>query len=546
MGVPGFFAWLLKNNTHNNIILHSLQNINALYFDANCLFHPKCFDILKLHSQETDIVRLEDLMIKRIIKYIDYIINFVKPSDLIYIAVDGVAPVAKINQQRKRRYKSVIDNEFMKELDKKYNKNKNNIWSNIVITPGTDFMIKLDESLNKYIKTIKNAKVIYSSYKECGEGEHKIIRYIKNNNDKKRHVIYGLDADLIFLAMSACNKHNDMYLLREFNHIKSIKHEITEDVNERLCYLSIENVINTYNEYIENKLLDNADILDINFEETKFDFSKDFIILCFILGNDFIPTLPSINIRNYGIEYITEAYCKMFCYTKSYIYNIETKKIDINNLKLIFEYLKDIEHEYFTQILPGYIRRIKQKKYTGSDRYEEEIFNRDNLINISNNDHIKLGTEAKDVYKFRYYEFNFNSRINQSKMINKICKNYIDMIQWVCRYYFEIDMPSWRYYYQFNHAPFASDIDVYLNKIDNLTYNIEYEDALPIESQLICIIPPQYNNIFNKKIQDKYNKIYMSDMTRYVLPNKVEIEYDREQYWMCEPKLPILDIELIN
>lgn len=546
MGVPGFFAWLLKNNTHNNIILHSLQNINALYFDANCLFHPKCFDILKLHSQETNIDRLEDLMIKRIIKYIDYIINFVKPSDLIYIAVDGVAPVAKINQQRKRRYKSVIDNEFMKDLDKKYNKNKNNIWSNIVITPGTDFMIKLDESLNKYIKTIKNAKVIYSSYKECGEGEHKIIRYIKNNNDKKRHVIYGLDADLIFLAMSSHNKHNDMYLLREFNHIKSIKHEITEDVNERLCYLSIENVINTYNEYIENKLLDNADILDINFEETKFDFSKDFILLCFILGNDFIPTLPSINIRNYGIEYITEAYCKMFCYTQSYIYNVETKKIDINNLKLIFEYLKDIEHEYFTQTLPGYMRRIKQKKYNGNDRYDEEIFNRDNLINISNNDHIKLGTEAKDVYKFRYYEFSFNSRINQSKMINKICKNYIDMILWVCRYYFEIDMPSWRYYYQFNHAPFASDIYDYLNKIDNLTYNIEYEDALPIESQLICIIPPQYNNIFNKKIQDKYNKIYMSDMTKYMLPTKVEIEYDKELYWMCEPKLPILDIELIN
>lgn len=546
MGVPGFFAWLLKNNTHNNIILHSLQNINALYFDANCLFHPKCFDILKLHSQETNIDRLEDLMIKRIIKYIDYIINFVKPSDLIYIAVDGVAPVAKINQQRKRRYKSVIDNEFMKDLDKKYNKNKNNIWSNIVITPGTDFMIKLDESLNKYIKTIKNAKVIYSSYKECGEGEHKIIRYIKNNNDKKRHVIYGLDADLIFLAMSAHNKNNDMYLLREFNHIKSIKHEITEDVNERLCYLSIENVINTYNEYIENKLLDNADILDINFEETKFDFSKDFILLCFILGNDFIPTLPSINIRNYGIEYITEAYCKMFCYTQSYIYNVETKKIDINNLKLIFEYLKDIEHEYFTQILPGYMRRFKQKKYTGSDRYEEEIFNRDNLINISKDDHIKLGIETKDLYKFRYYEFNFNSRINQSKMVNKICKNYIDMIQWVCRYYFEIDMPSWRYYYQFNHAPFASDIYDYLNKIDNLTYNIEYEDALPIESQLICIIPPQHNNIFNKKIQDKYNKTYMSDISRYMLPNKVEIEYDKELYWMCEPKLPILDIELIN
>lgn len=551
MGVPGFFAWLLKNNTHNNIILHSLQNINALYFDANCLFHPKCFDILKLYSQETNIDRLEDLMIKRIIKYIDYIINFVKPSELIYIAVDGVAPVAKINQQRKRRYKSVIDNEFITELNKKYNKNKNNNWSNIVITPGTDFMIKLDNSLNEYIKTIKNIKVIYSSYKECGEGEHKIIRYIKNNENKNKHkhIIYGLDADLIFLAMSAYNKFNEIYLLREFNHIKSIKHEITEDVNEKLCYLSIENVINTYNEYILNKLMDNADILDINFEETYFDFSKDFIILCFLLGNDFIPTLPSINIRNYGIEYITEAYCKMFCYTQTYLYDIINNKININNLKLIFDYLKDIEHEYFTQTLPNYIKRIKQKKYNGNDKYEEEIFNRDNLINISKEDHIKLGMETIDVYKFRYYEHNFNSRINQQKMINKICTNYIDMIQWICKYYFEINMPSWRFYYQFNNAPFASDIFDYLDNFikhnDDYVYNILYEEALPIESQLICIIPPQHNDIFNKKIKDKYNKIYKSDMTRFMLPIKVEIEYDREQYWMCEPKLPILDINLI-
>jgi 5'-3' exonuclease len=545
MGVPGFFAWLLKNNTHNNIILNSLQNVNSLYFDANCLFHPKCFDILKLHSQITDITKLEDLMIKRIIKYIDFIIKYTNPTDLIYIAVDGVAPVAKINQQRKRRYKSVIDNQFLIELDKKYSKNKNNIWSNIVITPGTDFMIKLDNSLIEYIKTITNVKVIYSSYKECGEGEHKIIRYIKNNNVKKRHVIYGLDADLIFLSMSAHNKINELYLLREFNHVKNINTPITDNVNEKLCYLSINNVINTYNEYITNKLMDNTDILDINFDETNFDFSKDFIILCFLLGNDFIPTLPSINIRNYGIEYITEAYCKMFCYTQTYIYNIDTKKIDINNLKLIFDYLKDIEHEYFTQILPIYIKRLKQKKYNGIDKYEEEIFNRDFLINISNDNHIKLGCDTKDVYKFRYYEYNFNSRINQSKMINKICKNYIDMIHWICKYYFEINMPSWRFYYQFNNAPFASDIYDYLNKLNEYKYNITYEEALPIESQLICIIPPQHNNIFNKEIKDKYNKIYKTDITRYMLPNKVEIEYDREQYWMCEPKLPILDIDLI-
>ena len=555
MGVPGFFAWLLKNNTHNNIILHNLDNINCLYFDANCLFHPKCFDILKLHSQITDINKLENLMIERIIKYIQYIINFTNPTDLIYIAVDGVAPIAKINQQRKRRYKSIIDNKFMQELNKKYNKNKNDSWSNIVITPGTDFMIKLDIALTKYISTFKNIKFIYSSYKECGEGEHKIIRYIKSQNEKykKKHVIYGLDADLIFLAMSAHNNINDMYLLREFNHIKNINTEITEEVNEKLCYVVINNVINTYNEYILNKLQDTADILDIDFTDknNKFDFSQDFIILCFLLGNDFIPNLPSINIRNYGIEFLTEAYCKMFCYTNTYMYDIKLNKLNLHNFKLILDYLTDLEHEYFSQILPQYQKKFRNKKFNGLDDYERDIFNRDNLNNIQKNNNIKLGEDTKDLYKFRYYEYNFNSRINQYKMIDKICHNYIDMIHWIINYYFDVNMPSWRFNYQFNHSPFASDILNYLNNnkfVDNKYWNfdIKYEESVPIETQLICIIPPQYNNIFNKNIQKKYNKILLSNITKFMLPKHIEIEYDKEMYWMCEPKLPLLDIELLN
>lgn len=548
MGVPGFFAWLLKNNVHNNIIINTLNNIDCLYFDANCLFHPKCFDVLKLHSDITDINKLENLMMDRIIKYITYIIDFVKPTELIYIAVDGVAPIAKINQQRKRRYKSVLDNEYMAELNKKYNKNKNDNWSNIVITPGTEFMIKLDDRLNKFIKLekYKNIKIIYSSYKEPGEGEHKIIRYIKNINNKKTHIIYGLDADLIFLAMSAYSSNHNIYLLREYDHIKSVNKTITEDINERLCYLSIENVINTYNEFILNKLNENADILDIDFN-IKYDFSKDFIIICFILGNDFIPNIPSINIRNLGIEFLTDAYVNMFQFYKSYIFDINTNKINLELLQMIFDYLKNYEHEYFTEILPKYNQKIRNKKFMGLDPYENELFNRDNLKNIEDNDKIQLGIGELSEYKFRYYEYNFNSRINQNKMIDKICKNYIDMIEWISKYYFEIDMPSWTYYYEFNHSPFASDIYNYLYKNkDNYKCDIKYNVNIPIETQLISIIPPKHMNIFNKQIHNKYKQKYNDIKTKFMLPNKIILEYDKELYWMCEPKLPILDIELLK
>jgi 5'-3' exoribonuclease 2 len=168
------------------------------------------------------------------------------------------------------------------------------------------------------------------------------------------------------------------------------------------------------------------------------------------------------------------------------------------------------------------------------------------LRNIKIDNKINLGVGELSDYKFNYYEINFHSRINQNKMIDKICKNYIDMIHWICKYYFDADMPSWTYYYEFNHSPFASDIYNYLDKIkDVYKYEINYKKNINIETQLISIIPPVYSDIFNKKIIDKYKINYNDITTKYMLPDKIELEYDKEIYWMCEPKLPMLDIDLI-
>ncbi len=535
MGVPGFFVWLMKNNPRDNIIVKSLDCINNLYFDANCLFHPKCFDILKLYSNITDNDKLEDLMIARILKYMQYIIDYVKPSDKIYISVDGVAPVAKINQQRKRRYKSVIDMEFTNKINKKYGVSKNTSWSNIVITPGTPFMKKLDSEIIKYFK--ENKKVIYSSYKECGEGEHKIIRYIKQNSKKQRHVIYGLDADLIFLSMSAQSSINEIYLLRELQHLKKINMPIMEDVAEPLCYLSIQNVIETYNGYILNKLRENATIIDLDLSR-KYDFSKDFIILCFMLGNDFIPNLPSIFIRINGIEYIIEAYCRMFENTRSYIYSEGC--INWQSLMIVYDYIGLVENEFFTTSYNDYKRMNRYKKcHNINNAYEIELWEHDNLKDIQVDDRIQLGKGDHDEYKFRYYEHTLNSRINQQKMIDKVCKNYLEMITWITRYYFDIEMPSWQYCYYFSNSPFASDLKHYLEN-HKVNSNIEYKECIRMETQLSAIIPGYYSGYYSETLKES------GVSCKYMFPIKYELEYDnKDQYWMCEAKLPVVDFELL-
>jgi 5'-3' exonuclease len=160
MGVPGFFSWLLRNYKKNTIITDKItKDIDTLYIDANCLFHPQCFQTLDTLEEWSSVSRLETKMINRILKYINYLIEYTKTKH-VYIAVDGVAPMAKMSQQRKRRYKS---NDELNDRDKIKEKNNKPIkkrWSNSVITPGTEFMEKLHKIIldnKEYLVTLSGS-----------------------------------------------------------------------------------------------------------------------------------------------------------------------------------------------------------------------------------------------------------------------------------------------------------------------------------------------------------------------------------------------------
>lgn len=213
MGVPSFFSWLLKN-FKNKILIKHISSCNHFYIDANCALHPECNKI-KDHFDNISIDKLEKKMFKRVINYLIYLEHYVNAKETMMISVDGVAPLAKMIQQRKRRFKAVDDTKIRNDIKIKYGKTVNDIWHNTVITPSSEFMEKLHNELIKHFKNRKSEiTYIYSSYKTHSEGEHKLLQHIKKNVPKDDVVvIYGLDADLIFLAMASGN--NNIYLLRE-------------------------------------------------------------------------------------------------------------------------------------------------------------------------------------------------------------------------------------------------------------------------------------------------------------------------------------------
>ena len=198
---PNIVMPLSKNPKENNI-----PNIDILAIDLNAIFHPCCQKVFKygqtksnslLRQREKPILTPE--LIKKsyyeIVKKIDELVMMNNPKQVLYLAIDGVAGLSKQTQQRQRRfrYAKVID-------DKTFDSNS--------ITVGTTYM----ENLSKFISTHiemklkndwKHLNVIYSNQKVPGEGEHKLIHYIKKMPTYLTSSIVSPDADLIMLSLAA-------------------------------------------------------------------------------------------------------------------------------------------------------------------------------------------------------------------------------------------------------------------------------------------------------------------------------------------------------
>lgn len=575
MGVPGFFLWLQKNYKNDNFVFNKnkitikeindsmsdfrkeelknenvkhkqiLDDINSIdYFliDTNCLIHPMCFKILAENPDLTDNEKLESKMINQVMLYINELVDYVKPKKGVFIAIDGVAPVAKIKQQRSRRYKSVHDKELWDSIKKKHKKPLSNFWNNSAITPGTEFMKKLHYKIIDWAKTQK-VQIIYSSCNTPSEGEHKLLQFIRNNQkDKKnyKYVLYGLDADLIFLALSTNN--NDVYLLREANQINKNEPENT------LSYVSIRImrncIFNTIDRYYKKQFLQN----DKSYEKFKTQFISDFIFLCYFLGNDFLPHLPSLNIQKDGIEYLIDAYSEIL-FELTTDDNLPSLISDIN--KMIFnedflkKLIKKLSQNEEAILLENYAEKKKYHRCDSTDKYDQEIFKIENL-QFKINDPVQLGSDNHKEWRKRYYKHYFGCKSDESleDFSEKIVKNYLMGIKWVSIYYFD-KCGSWDWYYPYDQPPFLSDIAKYIDKIH--INNITFKLGKPLKPfvQLLCVLPQQSNYLLPPPLR----KIMVNPHSSlsHLYPTDFEQDFlNKHKYWMAIPQLPPLEVELIK
>ncbi len=591
MGVPAFFRNLVKK--YKIVRNNPEKAIKALHIDGNCLFHPQCFKELDLNKDEKDQKIIFEKMTNRIISYIDYLIRLTAPEELVHIAVDGIAPLAKINQQRMRRFGYA--NNYRHEVYRKHGIKFNDSWNNIVITPGTQFMYDLHIKLESYYKEKLKSnsdpmckyKIIYSSYMTPGEGEHKILQYIKEHTDPNESmatVIYGLDADLIFLSMAS--QLPNIYLLREtdqFTRNDDTDPEMKGSIEEELCYVDIDfakkSINDEFNDYYKKWITQDfqdelfgdefdKEIFELNNRKNKknknenvklhsdtksektmknFDFTNDYVFVCYLLGNDFIPHLPSVNISIDGMDRIFNAYMDVFQTFGINIITFNNGLVHINNefLLELITILASKEEDFFRRIQPQYLLKHARKKCFEIERHKRDIWRIENLKDVQIFDPVRLGEGEPHEWKYRYYNYYFKTDEHIYETIIDVSHNYFEGLLWVAKYYFE-KCPTWRWQYKYTHPPFLSDLMEYLKHKDIMkNFNVKYMDPVDIFTQLVSVIPPTYSHILPIPLQHLNSSCDSQIIDMFPLSYSIDM-IGKTQLYKCVPIIPHLDISRVE
>ncbi|KAK0727930.1 XRN 5'-3' exonuclease N-terminus-domain-containing protein [Lasiosphaeria miniovina] len=297
----------------------------------------------------------EEEMFIAIFNYIEHLFGKIKPKKLFFMAIDGVAPRAKMNQQRARRFRTALDAERARDKAIREGKElpKEEPFDSNCITPGTEFMAKLSLQLKYFInkkvsedREWQQPEIVLSGHEVPGEGEHKIMEYIRNAraqpdyNPNVRHCLYGLDADLIMLGLLSHDPH--FCLLREevtFGRQNKTKSKELEHQNFYLMHLCI------VREYLELEFQDLKKDGTMSFQ---FDMEKvidDFILMAFFVGNDFLPNLPRLHINEGALATMFRIYKQVLPRCDGYIN--EGGKVNLRRLGLLLNEIGKEEYRFF-------------------------------------------------------------------------------------------------------------------------------------------------------------------------------------------------------
>lgn len=530
MGIPSYFSYIIQN--HPTVLRkysHLVQEnicFARLYLDCNSILYD-CYRQIPL---DCSLIELETLLLEKTAMQIQNYILQLQPHELVYIAFDGVAPTAKMEQQRNRRYKSWFETTIMTKME---DRPKADVYKTTsMFTPGTLFMKKLSIYMKNFFKKKEKKyhtkQIIVTTPDEAGEGEHKLFAHLRDNPTLNPCAIYGLDADLMMLSICNLQYCSQIYIFRESPQFaKTILAKTNFD-----CLSEDEPL------FIDMGIMSRSISAEMQCEAPHNFRMFDYVFLCFFLGNDFLPHFPSLNIRTLGISALLDSYQKVIGSThERYLLAKHSTGFQIQ-WKEVYRLIRDLASKEESLWKQEYAIRSKWDKKPAMLQLKKTAKEK---VDLFQNTPVMYRKEEKYInpyqegWESRYYDILFPSNGVEK---DSIIRNYLEGIEWVTQYYFN-GMVDWSWKYLYHYPPLLKHLEM---TISNMKFPIlPQKKTKPVSAftQLQYVLPPIYHHLLPKSAFD-LTDISCTGLPLHEngLPN-LEFQWAFCRYfWECHVKLP--------
>ena len=500
MGVKHFYPWYKKKC--GDCISPSPPQIETLAIDLNGLFHLCAQKVYRYGTGPSLLIqknmnsssRTNIALFKEICAKMERLRSEINPSKKLILCVDGVAGCGKMYQQRQRRFKTGLTMDI-------HGFNPNSF------TPGTKLMDHLTKYVDWYIRNMmtnskawQELEVIFSNEKVPGEGEHKIMQYLRvYGNPSETICIYGLDADLIMIGVLL--PLSKVYIAREPEY--------------------------GFIEYIHLEML-KTNILGMmkwpgsipSAPTAPFDAKtalQDFILMSFLVGNDFLPTLPTVTILDGALDMVLEIYLEI-----GPVHGHLTA-VDPTSQQIVFR--KQAMTAFF-RLFSSREKELIEMKYNS-----QHAFFPDPLVLRNLRIHQQRTVVHFDKYRADYYKAKF---WGTDTSIRTIVSEYLDGMSWILNYY-KNGIPDWTWFFPFFYGPFLTDFPEVLDTYECRPFQL-HEPVDPF-LQLMMVLPENSKSLIPGELAN------VGEHLKQYFPDVIEIDLTgKRKEWEGVVILPIIQL----
>ena len=479
--------------------------------DYNCLIY-QVLHKMSPYPGELGRMAWERELIEEVISYTGSVMSTAGVAESqVFIAIDGVVPLAKMRQQRMRRFRSIV----LAEEERRLGLREGQSWDTNAITPGTAFMAALAAGLRKAFPS-----ATISDTEELGEGEHKVMRFMRGLPAKQNVAIYGLDGDLFVLGLL-----NNQMFCRDFSIYFLREEEDKAGRSTELVWLSL----NT----LKGALLGEKDAA-IDGQTWLLEYA----LAMTVLGNDFVPNGLSFRIKEDGHERLLEYLRRLHGGGDRLLVD---GGLSNQGWGRLFEWIaRDEQKAVFIAVKRKLEAKPSKVGTTATEAARARLNDKPLGWADSNDGLLFQGGQLRKDWRAVYCRVALGAPAGlEAHYLEDSAKQYLSAIQWVFQYYC-VDCMAVDYDWNYNYpiAPLFTAVSGLIRANGGAVFEdfTAGSSAPPSSLEQLALVLPKESYWLLPKCREREFMIHGS---HYFPESWHYYSFGKRHFWECEAEIPI-------